>query len=286
MPSVSHKFPFLKKRAQRDGAKLQHHQALNTSINDQTPASTLGNVNAAGRDSLKESTFQDLADPHGADVEGTKTQGMAVDKDHQKVGLISQLVAARDVDYISEDTQCLADGQNAEEADTTKWGLKVIKKQPPGRVDAVDIIAVHGLGGHWEGTWTAAKTEVNWLRSLLHDDIPNARIFSYSYNSKEYFSKSISNIQDFALDLLVDYKSYRTSVAEKSRPVIFLCHSLGGIVFKQVSSLCLSLTQKARTNTSNTDAHLCQRGPRIPECTWTCSWSHILRYTTRRVKLS
>jgi hypothetical protein len=129
------------------------------------------------------------------------------------------------------------ENNNDEEYDTTQWGLKIVKKQPASKLDAVDIIAIHGLGGNWKDTWTESGSKVNWLETLLSEDILGARIMSYGYNSKEYFSKSNADIRDFALDFLVDYKSYRTSTAEKLRPIIFLCHSLGGIVFKQVSRL-------------------------------------------------
>lgn len=157
----------------------------------------------------------------------------------QQPGLISQLVAGKKLDQTRRDNRSdsvSSTDQLLQELDTTQWGIKVLKRQPPRKADAVDIIAIHGLGGSWETTWTDPKTGVNWLQSLLIDDIPDARVMSYGYNSKEYFSRSNANIRDFALDLLVDYKSYRTSQAEKSRPTIFLCHSLGGIVFKQVSS--------------------------------------------------
>ncbi|EPE26177.1 alpha/beta-Hydrolase [Glarea lozoyensis ATCC 20868] len=121
-----------------------------------------------------------------------------------------------------------------EEYNDAEFGLKIVKSQPKSKQDAIDIVAIHGLGGNWKRTWTEPGSKINWLEELLGDDIPGARILSYGYNSKEYFSKSNADIRDFALDFLVDYKSHRTSEAEKSRPTIFLCHSLGGIVFKQI----------------------------------------------------
>jgi hypothetical protein len=137
------------------------------------------------------------------------------------------------------------ENRNDEETDDTQWGLKIVRRQPASKLDAVDIIAIHGLGGQWKDTWTEPESKVNWPETLLSVDIPEARIMSYGYNSKEYFSKPNADIRDFALDFLVDYKSYRTGAAEKSRPIIFLCHSLGGIVFKQVSRLLKILTISA-----------------------------------------
>lgn len=220
--------------------------------------------------------------------EPSSSVGKPIVEEEQQPGLISQLVAARKSNKtkrvhrsgsVSSNEQILEDvgtPQLLEEPDTTQWGLKVIKRQPPREADAVDIIAIHGLGGNWDTTWTDPKTGVNWLKSLLVEDIPKARIMSYGYNSKEYFSKSNANIQDFALDLLVDYKSYRTSVAEKSRPVIFLCHSLGGIVFKQVS--CVD--KDVMSGTDKIGTHPGPRGSRILEYSRTHFWRHLLRHST------
>ncbi|KAJ5199187.1 hypothetical protein N7491_000253 [Penicillium cf. griseofulvum] len=43
------------------------------------------------------------------------------------------------------------------------------------------IIAVHGLGGHRENSWTAANG-VNWLHDLLPSDMPSTRVLSWGYS--------------------------------------------------------------------------------------------------------
>ncbi|CAN9148983.1 unnamed protein product [Alternaria alternata] len=52
----------------------------------------------------------------------------------------------------------------------------------------VDIVAVHGLNGHCEKTWTAGNSidSVNWLRDLLPHDLPNARILSWGYDANTH----------------------------------------------------------------------------------------------------
>lgn len=75
---------------------------------------------------------------------------------------------------------------------------------------------------------------MNWLKDLLPGQIPDARIMSYGYNSAVQFSKSMEGVGTFAEQLLEDLMSWRTSAAEKQRPMVFMCHSLSGIVFKQV----------------------------------------------------
>jgi len=92
------------------------------------------------------------------------------------------------------------------------------------------------LNGHYEATWTDRTTSANWLKDpeFLPKDIPNARIQSFGYNSVSYFSTSNANVRDFASELLASIKSSRRDPVEKKRPIVFICHSLGGIVFKQV----------------------------------------------------
>lgn len=45
------------------------------------------------------------------------------------------------------------------------------------------VIAVHGLGGHREDSWTHPKTKAMWLRDFLPKNVPDARIFTFGYDS-------------------------------------------------------------------------------------------------------
>ena len=44
------------------------------------------------------------------------------------------------------------------------------------------IIAIHGLDGHRENSWTA-ENGVLWLRDLLKDQAPTARVLTYGYDA-------------------------------------------------------------------------------------------------------
>ncbi|QDS77953.1 hypothetical protein FKW77_001558 [Venturia effusa] len=99
----------------------------------------------------------------------------------------------------------------------------------------VDIIAVHGINGDYEHTWTHKKNGTLWLRDLLLNDteIPaNTRVFSYGYDSLVYFSHSTAKKEDYARGLLQALKGIRKKNMS-SRPLIFICHSMGGLVVKQ-----------------------------------------------------
>ena len=111
------------------------------------------------------------------------------------------------------------------------------------------IVAVHGLDGHRERTWTAENGRL-WLRDFLPLELPYARIFTFGYDSILTFSKSSATIADFAIGLLDELDNVRTGAhvrdqvigvctlvncrQEKQRPLILIGHSMGGIVIKQV----------------------------------------------------
>lgn len=121
------------------------------------------------------------------------------------------------------------------EGNEEKYGLFCVHNQPRDKANTIDIVAVHGLNGHFEKTWetkaSSGKT-VNWLKDFLPKQMPHARIMSFGYNSTVLFSKSAADIGTYAEQLLEDLISYRGLFM--SRPIIFICHSLGGIVVKKV----------------------------------------------------
>ena len=49
-----------------------------------------------------------------------------------------------------------------------------------------------------------------------------------------FLSKSVTDIDDAAQELLNRLHGDRRSLAERSRPIIFIAHSLGGVIVKKV----------------------------------------------------
>lgn len=90
------------------------------------------------------------------------------------------------------------------------------------------------MQGHAYKTWQHENGSL-WLRDFLPADVPFARIFTFGYESTVAFSNSVSKLEDKALDLLNQLSVERKSdnAAKDVRPIVFICHSLGGIIVKK-----------------------------------------------------
>lgn len=74
-----------------------------------------------------------------------------------------------------------------------------------------------------------------WLRDLLPDSSPfeRSRIMTFGYDSTLINRKSNNRIRDWADELLRQVGHVRTTPSEQQRPIIFICHSLGGVVTRE-----------------------------------------------------
>ncbi|KAK6839915.1 hypothetical protein PG987_005781 [Apiospora arundinis] len=139
---------------------------------------------------------------------------------------------------------------------------------------SVDIVFIHGFTGHPERTWTKAKGDIDrrdvgsttqaverphkirklnilpndkpnpshgsrsvfWPRDLLPATVPDARVMTYGYDTHIRHrlgpEGSQSTVYDISWDFLVALEASRRS--EPTRPIIFIAHSLGGIVVKEM----------------------------------------------------
>ncbi|KAK8102106.1 hypothetical protein PG984_015252 [Apiospora sp. TS-2023a] len=100
--------------------------------------------------------------------------------------------------------------------------------------EGIDIVFVHGLRGSRLGTWSS-PSGFCWPRDLLakEDDFKTSRIIAWGYDSRvaevtRYVSQQ--GLSSFAKDLLTDLASLRVGV---SRHIVFVAHSLGGLVVKE-----------------------------------------------------
>ncbi|RYP92953.1 hypothetical protein DL770_000934 [Monosporascus sp. CRB-9-2] len=137
-------------------------------------------------------------------------------------------------------------------------GFSTIHESPKA---GVDIVFVHGLQGHPERTWTytgsapklgsglkqrflrsvstssiEGPSSVYWPYDLLaqSEEFTETRILTWGYDTKvvkDFFGTSDQqNISQHGNNLMVSLQQERKTNPE--RPLIFVCHSLGGIVVK------------------------------------------------------
>ena len=137
-----------------------------------------------------------------------------------------------------------------------------------------DIIFIHGLQGHPFRTWTRkieipkgkpkrkqresfwgrvgikkslvepeqetvyTDNEVFWPRDLLAKDYPRTRIWTYGYDSKvtQWFRGPASQLDIFSYSESILNGLVARRLDQPSRSLIFIVHSLGGLVLKEVDS--------------------------------------------------
>ncbi|KFZ30798.1 hypothetical protein IDSA_06825 [Pseudidiomarina salinarum] len=94
-----------------------------------------------------------------------------------------------------------------------------------------DIVFIHGLKGDPEDTWQSEETGEFWPKWLC-DTIPNAAVHSLGYPASLFgkWVKKEMNLYDRAVNVLE--AMIGRGIGE--RPLVFVCHSLGGILAKQV----------------------------------------------------
>jgi hypothetical protein len=102
----------------------------------------------------------------------------------------------------------------------------------------VDIVAIHGYGGGFDSTWNSigpSGEHVNFLRNLLPETMPHSRIMSFGYDSRSLFRGTGLRIADISEDFVNGLESNRQNTIQRDRPLIFICHCIGGLAFKDAS---------------------------------------------------
>ena len=102
----------------------------------------------------------------------------------------------------------------------------------------VDVVFVHGLNGHPYDTWTSDKSKLFWPGHLLPPIVEEekARILVYGYDADvTSFTDGVSTdkIHNHAEHLVACLCANRRIQKATERPIIFVAHSLGGLVVKR-----------------------------------------------------
>ncbi|KAG0592294.1 hypothetical protein KC19_1G240000 [Ceratodon purpureus] len=107
----------------------------------------------------------------------------------------------------------------------------------------IDIVFIHGLqlseykDAYWK-TWTVpvdgTGEEICWPQTWLSEEFPNARISSVSYDSSALRTESRGRGDVYVVGESLVAEMVEFGQIGQQRPVLFVCHSLGGLVIKEV----------------------------------------------------
>ena len=116
------------------------------------------------------------------------------------------------------------------------YGVRVLFDS--GNSAYVDIVFVHGLTGDAYNTWLHKETGVHWPSELLGQDIPDSRILSFGYDADVVNilgggPASNSRLSNYAESLVGKLVRERERSQTERRKIIFVAHSLGGLVTEQ-----------------------------------------------------
>ncbi|KAF5004697.1 hypothetical protein FDECE_8808 [Fusarium decemcellulare] len=132
-------------------------------------------------------------------------------------------------------------------------GLTLVAEGTLSTDRGVDIITIHGFEGYnsWKHSANGhehGRESIFWLRDFLPIDLPSARIFTYGYRPSALCDgQGITQAADKLLDKLKNLQADNVEVCaftnypppQGSRPLTFICHSLGGLLLKCALSRAL-----------------------------------------------
>ncbi|KAH7245282.1 hypothetical protein BKA59DRAFT_170735 [Fusarium tricinctum] len=113
-------------------------------------------------------------------------------------------------------------------------GLSIVSESPN---DVADVVFVHGLNGHAAKTWTSKQDPSNpffWIADLRSvSSLPDLRTMTFGYNAHfEVGNSNLLGVRQHAEALLLAIRNKRSG-PRRHRPLLFICHSLGGLIVKQ-----------------------------------------------------
>jgi len=90
--------------------------------------------------------------------------------------------------------------------------------------------------GNSETTWLHEASNIHWPRDLLTEDLQDCRILTFGYDADvvNMFSPDSnaakSQLSNHAEKLVENLVAFRRKTKTQSRPIIFIAHSLGGLI--------------------------------------------------------
>lgn len=145
--------------------------------------------------------------------------------------------------------------------DISRYETTTVYTHPDAKVD---IILIHGLNGSPSKTWTAPDGTF-WPTDLLPASMRGVpvNVLVYGYNADVYSgrpdrSPSDNFIYQHAQTLVTSLTLFRKSEGTSQNPIIWICHSLGGILLKR--ALLYSNDLRAQQHECYRSIYICTYG--------------------------
>jgi hypothetical protein len=115
-----------------------------------------------------------------------------------------------------------------------------------------DVVFVHGLTGDPVDTWSSEstfETEGPYWPKWLATDLPHLNYYTLGYPASLFaqWAKKEMNLYQRAKNVLETLAGYEFG----NRPLVFICHSLGGLLVKQILRTALESTDEAWHKVAN-----------------------------------
>ncbi|KAL8858372.1 MAG: hypothetical protein Q9178_005053 [Gyalolechia marmorata] len=118
-----------------------------------------------------------------------------------------------------------------------RFGLTEVFSPTPAKPE-VDVVFVHGLNGDPHNTWTSENDKVFWpsqiLPGFLDEEKPRVLVYGYDADVTSFTDgASRDKIHNHAEHLIAELVANRRIRKASERPIIWVAHSLGGLVVKR-----------------------------------------------------
>ena len=107
----------------------------------------------------------------------------------------------------------------------------------PNENAAIDVVFVHGLGGDPTKTWAAGDDPADFWPAWLAADFPQINVWAAGYDSA-VFSNALAGEGSSLADCSSILRDFLLSKDLGKRPTLFITHSLGGLIVKQMLRRC------------------------------------------------
>jgi pimeloyl-ACP methyl ester carboxylesterase len=108
---------------------------------------------------------------------------------------------------------------------------KLTRVSKSSRPERGAVVFVHGLGGDAFGTWRRSEGDKSFWPEWLEQDLPELEVWTLAYEAAvSNWTGTAMALPDRATNILAEL----IGEGLHNRPLVFICHSLGGLVVKQL----------------------------------------------------